>query len=124
MKASWRNWVAWLLAVLAGIAMTLAGTAKLTTPDRWDGMFREFGYPNPFLMVYLTGALELTGGLRLLAPPLAPYGAMLVGAVMIGAAASHLVTGIGSPFGPLILLLLASVVGYLRGPRRWVPGGA
>ena len=123
MKVPWRNGVAWLLAIMGGIAMALAGTAKLTTPDRWDGMFREFGYPGPELMVYLTGTLELTGGLLLLAPPLAPYGAMVVSTVMIAAAASHVVTGIGSPLGPLVILLVATVAGYLRWPRRWVPGG-
>jgi len=100
----------WVLQALLCLQFTLVGTGKFM--DRvWEPRFRHWGYPEHFYQVI--GALELLGGLSLLIPRLAGYGAAVLIVIMIGAAATHLVheERWTSPVFPLVLL---SVVAAAR----------
>jgi uncharacterized membrane protein len=61
------------------------------------------------------GVLEALGGLSLLVPRVATYGVMLLGIIMIGAAATHFIHGeTGRIVPPLMYLALLVVVGVAR----------
>ena len=117
----------WLLQVLLALAFTLIGVAKFGGPS-WARHFARWGYPDGFYAVI--GALEALGGLSLLVPRAAPGGAALLGAIMIGAAATHLVHGESARVvPPLLFLALVAVVGAARWRqrnrrRRTTAGGA
>jgi|SRR5262245_38843301 len=76
----------WGVQILAAAAFVAIGLAKFGDPS-WAHKFTRWGYPDGFYMVI--GALEALGGLLLLVPRLTSYGATLLGAIMIGAAATH-----------------------------------
>jgi uncharacterized membrane protein len=63
---------------------------------------------------YVTGAIELTGGIALLIPAAAVFGAMLLIPTMIGAIIVNVFVVPASPVAPLVLLLLAAVVALAR----------
>jgi len=58
---------------------------------------------------YLTGVLEVGGGIAILVPAFAPFAALLLGCVMIGAVATHLFI-VGGTAAPAIVLLLFCVL--------------
>ena len=63
---------------------------------------------------YVTGAIELTGGIALLVPSAAIFGAMLLVPTMIGAIVVNVFVVPASPVAPLVLLLLAATVAWAR----------
>ena len=65
---------------------------------------------------YLTGALEVAGGLMLLIPKCAFYGAALLVMVMAGAVVSHLAVLGGSPLAAVLFLIAAGVIAWFRKP--------
>src|SRR5262245_41281076 len=112
----------WTLQILLGVVFVLLGAGKFGDPT-WARRFAAWGYPPGFYMVI--GALEALGGLAVLIPAAASYGAALLGAIMIGAAATHLLHGEFPRIPPpLVYLALLTVVGLLRRDRayRWRPG--
>jgi uncharacterized membrane protein YphA (DoxX/SURF4 family) len=109
-----RTIVTWILSVLLALAFVGAGLAKLSGQPMMVAEFTTFGYPLWFL--YFTGALEVICAVLLLVPRLAGVGAALIVCVMIGALFSHLTHGQVAMIGaPVVLLILALVVGTLRG---------
>lgn len=78
---------------LLGLIMMGAGSAKIIGIDIAKRDFERYGYPAWFRFV--TGGIEIIGGLGLLvglvfAPILAVLGGMLISATMIGAILTHL----------------------------------
>ena len=101
----------WLLQVLLAVVMVGPGWQKFTRPT-WERMFRAWGYPDGFYLVI--GAIEVLGGVLLLAPKLASYSAMVLSAVMIGAAATQIFRGGRNGVGEMVFALLLAVIAVLR----------
>ena len=102
-----------LRALLAAV-FVFAGCIKLAAVDFEVQGFAHFGYA-PWFM-YAIGVLELGAGLALLLRRSAAPAALLLGAVMVGAAASHLRAGDGVLLAlpALVLLALLAAVGVAR----------
>jgi putative oxidoreductase len=102
-----------LRALLAAV-FALAGGMKLAAVEFEVRGFEHFGYA-PWFM-YAIGVLELGAGLALLRRRSATPAALVLGAVMVGAAASHLRAGDGVLLAlpALAFLGLLAVVGAAR----------
>jgi putative oxidoreductase len=106
------NIVAWVIQVPLSAAFVLAGVAKLTGNPMMAQVFQTIGTGQ--WLRYLTGVLELAGALLLLTPSLSALGAVLLSCIMVGAVIAHLTVLDTSPLAPLVLLVLALVVVWLR----------
>lgn len=85
----YRSISARVLQVLLALFFAIQGIVKLTGSPSWISRFQAWGYPaNTHLAV---GSAEILGAVLLLIPRLARFGALLLLAIMIGAAATHLV---------------------------------
>jgi uncharacterized membrane protein YphA (DoxX/SURF4 family) len=106
----------WVLRILLGAAMIFFSAPKLTGDQQALATFAQLG-GDP--LRYLTGVLELVGGVLLLIPRTALYGAGLTALVMLGAIGSHIaVLGMGFPFPLAVLfLILAGVILWLTRER-------
>ena len=106
--------VTWVLSGLLALAFCGAGLSKLTGQAMMVHEFSLFGFPLWFM--YLTGIIEIVGAALVLFPRFAYIGAAALVCVMAGAVFSHLTHGQAGMIGvPLVLLILAAVVGSLRG---------
>jgi putative oxidoreductase len=105
----------WALQILLGAGFIAIGIRKFQDPS-WVRMFARWGYPDGFYMVI--GALELAAGMLLFIPRVASYGALLIAAIMVGAAATHAIHGETARIAPpLVFLVLVSVIGWCRRGR-------
>jgi len=115
------NVAVWAVQILAAAAFVAIGLAKFADPA-WARNFARWGYPDGFYMVI--GALELAGGLLLIVPRLASYVATLLGAIMIGAAATHALHHETSRLSaPLVWLAVMLLLAVARRSRAWRPRG-
>ena len=105
----------WVLIVLMTVQFTLASIPKLIMSEREVRHFDTWGYGTGFMV--LVGVIELMGGLALLLPQTATYGACALIAIMIGAAYTHITSGIGSPATALVNILLLLVILWRRAPE-------
>lgn len=106
----------WVLRVAVCAIFIGVGATKFQSNTMWVPMFAEIGLGNWFR--YLTGAIQVMGGLLFLTPRTASLGAVLAGGTMAGAIVVHLFvlpTGLGGAIIPLLLLIFALVVGLRRG---------
>jgi uncharacterized membrane protein YphA (DoxX/SURF4 family) len=98
----------WVLRVLLGAAFVFFSLPKLTGDAQTIQTFTALG-AEPVLR-YVTGLLELVGGVMLFIPRTTLYGAAVGAVTMLGAIASHLfVLGTGGPFPLAILFLILAV---------------
>ena len=111
----WRRGV----RLLAGAVYAGAGTPKFFAHGWEAGHFRTYGLPFPDAFVYLIGAIEILGGLALIADIAVRPFALLLGAVMVGAIVT---SGIGQgewiPSLTLAPALLVASVYLLAAPRE------
>ena len=104
----------WILSGLVALAFLGAGGAKLAGAAAMVELFDKVGRGQWFR--YLTGLLEVAGGIGLLIPRYAFYAAGLLAIVMVGAIIAH-VTVLGtSPAAPVVLLVLSGTIAWLRKP--------
>lgn len=111
-----------ILRALLAAVFVLAGVLKLAAVEFEVRSFAHFGYA-PWFM-YAIGALELLGGLALLARRSAALAALVLAAVMVGAAASHLLAGDGVAMALPALVLLALLMAVAAAARHgaaWRP---
>jgi uncharacterized membrane protein YphA (DoxX/SURF4 family) len=109
----------WALQILVGVLFVMLGVMKFRDPS-WVRNFARWGYPDGFYMV--VGVLEAAGGVAVLIPSLASYGALLLMAVMVGASLTHLVHGETQRLSvPLVYLLFCAGVAWLRRKSAWRP---
>jgi putative oxidoreductase len=102
----------WVVQILAGGMLLMAGIGKLRGTPEMVGAFEHIGAGQWFR--YLTGALEVVGAILLVVPRTIAFGAALLGAVMLGAVATHLFIVGGSPLAALILLAAVGFVAWVR----------
>ena len=102
------------LSVLVAAVFLLAGTTKLYGTEKMVEMFTKIGFGQWFR--YLTGSLEIIGGIGLLTRRYAFYAALLLVPVMVGAVITHLAVIGGNPAAAIVLLVLSATIAYLRKP--------
>lgn len=105
--------VTWVLSGLIALVMLMAGGSKLQGTEEQIKNFAALGYPAWFL--YVTGIIEVVGGILLVIPKTAVFGVLLLGATMVGAVVSLLKVGdVGHAPIPLAFLLVIALIGWLR----------
>lgn len=100
-----------VLRISAGLLFLAVGLAKFQSESYWVKLFADIGLGDWFR--YLTGGLQVAGGLLFLIPRTVYAAAVLAGSTMIGAVIVHLFvldTGFGGAIFPLALLILIAVV--------------
>jgi len=104
------------LRVTLAIGFVLVGRAKLTDDPSslWVKMFIKLGAGAWFQ--YLTGYLQISGGLLILWRRTSDYGAALLACTMIGAVAAHLLflEGVGGAVFPGAILIAIGVEVWKR----------
>ena len=100
--------------ILLAAVFLVAAAMKLVAIEFEVHSFEHFGYA-PWFM-YVIGAMELAGGLMLLAPSLAAVGAIGMMPIMVGAAVSHIVAGdsITATLPAIVVLGLLGWFAYVR----------
>jgi uncharacterized membrane protein YphA (DoxX/SURF4 family) len=78
----------WLLQITTAVLFFMAAYPKLTGSPMMVELFGKIGFGQWFR--FFTGALETLGGVLLLVPGFAGFGALLLMAVTLGATATHL----------------------------------
>ena len=104
----------WILSGLVALAFLGAGGAKLAGAAAMVELFDKVGRGQWFR--YVTGLLEVAGGVGLLIPRYAFYAAGLLAVVMVGAIIAHLTVLGTSPTAPVVLLVLSGIIAWLRKP--------
>ena len=102
----------WVVRVLLALAFVSAGGMKLAGAPQFVELFEQIGAGQWFRL--LTGTLEVVGGLLVLVPRTAVWGALLLAAVMVGALLTHVLVIGGNPGPALVLFALAVLVLWLR----------
>jgi len=74
--------------------------------------FQQWGYPDHFYL--LVGVAELAGAIALLIPWLVRFGVALLMAIMVGAAATHVIHGERQVVTAVVILALLGLILYLR----------
>src|SRR6476619_3918396 len=92
----------WTLTLVAAAMFLLAGTLKLVGVPMEVELFSAIGIGQWFR--YVTGLLEVGGAIGLFIAALAPFAALLLAVVMVGAVLTHLFVVGGSPLIPVALL--------------------
>ena len=77
-----------VVSILVGLLFLTSGAGKLANPIGAAKLFAHFGYAGWFATVI--GVVEVLGGISLVIPRISHVGAGVLGAVMLGAAYSHL----------------------------------
>lgn len=109
----------WIVQIFAAAAFVAIGLGKFGSPE-WAHKFARWGYPEWFYMVI--GSLEAAGGILLLVPALASYAAALLGAILVGAAATLVLHHESRVRAPLLWLAVVVVIGWARRRRAWRSG--
>ena len=100
-----------VLWVVLGGMFIIAGGAKLMGNHSQVEHFAQWGYPLWFL--YLTGMIEVGGGICLFIPKAQFYGILVLSMTMVGAALTHLRAGEMEAFPvPVVLLCLLAMLAW------------
>ena len=102
----------WVIQILVAAAFIGAGSAKLAGVPMMVEIFDHIGVGQWFR--YVTGVVEITGGIMALIPRTAPIGAALLAATMACAIPIHLFRIGGNPAPAFILLVLSVAIVWLR----------
>jgi len=108
----WKKVTVWTLQILVALIFLAAGGAKLAGMERMVTIFDDIGIGQWFR--YLTGGLEVIGGIVVLVPRLAVAAALVLACIMVGAVFTHLAVIGGSPLPALVLLVLTVAIVWLH----------
>ncbi len=99
------------LRIVLGIVFILAGLAKFLKPEAQQPMFE----PYPDFFMPLIGIVEIIGGLALVSNRLVRWASLGLAIIMAGAVVTHFVVGISPQVMPSIVLLVLTLLLYLKG---------
>jgi putative oxidoreductase len=102
----------WVLQVLVAAAFIGAGSAKLAGAPMMVQIFDLIGVGQWFR--YVTGIVEVAGGIMVLIPRSSPFGGTLLAATMACAICVHLLRIGGNPAPAFVLLVLSAAIAWLR----------
>ena len=107
------NIALWTLQGLVALAFLAAGSGKLLGSADMIALFDAVGIGQWFR--YVTGLLEvLGGGVLLIVPSKAAFGAVLLACVMAGAVVAHLTVLHTAATAPLVLFALTALIAWGR----------
>jgi len=109
----------WILSILLALVFIQVAWMKLSSRPNMVAEFNAVGLGQWFR--YFTGVLELTGGIGILIPRVSRWAALLLVVVMCGATVAHLTRLHTPPTLPAVLLVLAALATWLRGPEAIFP---
>ncbi|MGH3095386.1 MAG: DoxX family protein [Streptosporangiales bacterium] len=109
------NIALWIVQGVTAVAVVGAGLATVGGAAQPVEIFEEIGAGEWFR--YLTGALEVAGGLGLLIPRLCGLAGLALVGLWLGAIATHLLVISGNPAAAAVFLLLVAVIAYARRGR-------
>jgi uncharacterized membrane protein YphA (DoxX/SURF4 family) len=107
--------LAWAFQILAAAQFFLTGLDKLGDAPPMVQLFDAVGFGQWFR--YFTGTVEVLSAVLLLMPSMAAIGAALLAMTMIGALIAHYTILPFSPAKPIVLLVMVSVVFWVRRPE-------
>ena len=102
----------WLTQGALALMFLMAGGSKLVGVPAMVSLFDAVGLGQWFR--YVTGVIEVTSGIALLVPSAAIFGALLLIPTMLGAIVINLFVVPASPVVPLLLLVGAAAVAWVR----------
>ncbi len=102
----WKPAALWSLKGLLAAVFLSAGGAKIYGVPIMVENFQQIGLGQR----YLTGILEIVGGIMVLMPPVVAIGGVLLSCIMVGAIATHLLLMGGSAVPAIVLLVLSAIV--------------
>jgi putative oxidoreductase len=105
----------WAFQILAAAQFFLTGLDKLSDAPVMVQLFAAVGFGQWFR--YVTGTIEIVGSVLLLVPRVAALGAALLAMTMIGALIAHATVLPYSPAKVVVLLVMVSVVFWVRRPE-------
>jgi putative oxidoreductase len=105
-------YITWGLQILAALAFLAAGFFKLIGNPMMVDIFNQIGIGQWFR--YVTGLVEVGGGLALLTAATAPFGAVLLAVTMVFAVLTHLFVIGGSPVPAIGLFAITAAIVWLR----------
>ncbi len=111
-KTRWYDYLFHLLAFVLAVVFIITGGTKLIDTPAHVANFARWNYPIWFM--YVTGGVEVAGGLLLILPMTRYYGATLIVFTMIGALLTHIQAGEWLFVGTPILLLIAALMISIR----------
>ena len=118
-----RETATWILTLMLCAMFLNAGIRKLFEDGGWSWAFRNWGLPVWFRV--FIGAVETGAALLLLVPRTAPYGAVTIMTVMLGAIGMFAMNGRMQHSVPAVVsLIVAGIVLALRWKRRPLPAAA
>ena len=109
-KAS--NIALWTLQALVALTFVAAGSGKLLGSADMIALFDAVGIGQWFR--YVTGLLEVVGGVLLVVPGKTAFGAVLLACVMAGAVGAHLTVLHTAATVPLVLFALTALIAWGR----------
>lgn len=110
----------WTITLAGAAIMIMSGTGKISGTDPWPVMFAEWRLPAWSLM--FVGLTQTLGGLAILVPRVAAYGAGALSVVMTGALIVEITKE--PQFGPMIpaaLIIVFIVIFLMRRSRAIGP---
>jgi len=117
-----RNAMLWTLTFFTAGMFLLAGALKLAGVEMEVQLFAAIGIGQWFR--YFTAVLEMSGAILLFIATPAPFAALLLATVMIGAIVTHLFIAGGSPVVPIVLLASSLTIAWLRREPTRAPQSA
>jgi putative oxidoreductase len=102
----------WVTQVALALMFLMAGGSKLAGVPAMVTLFGAIGVGQWFR--YVTGVIEAISAILLLVPSAAIFGALLLIPTMLGAIVVNLFVVPASPVAPLVLLLAAAAVAWVR----------